>query len=886
MFPRICILLSIVLFSIVACSSKTKEELYAGGLAEIKSSNPKGAIVFFKNALEKDTNYYEARYELAKAYLAAGLFDLAEKEFQKALAQKPSQVEIKLQLARLHILVNKPGEAKKEIQEYVQGHGETSETLELAGIVSAVQGDPHEAERNLLRSLEADPSKTGVRLELAELYARVSALGKEAEARRLLEKVISSEPRNTRAFQLLAELEIISGHKDKALAIYRKISGIDPTNIAALYKEGLLYVDKGDLDKADQVSAELAGKFPRRPEGSRLKGIIAFRKKNYRDAIPQMQKSIVAGPSPEAYYYLGLCNYYMGALETATSQFRMIFDNNPYSERARFLVALILAKQKRLDDSVAELRKILDANPAMALAHNLLGSVYMSKGMYDEGMKELNRAIELDPSIVDAHLKKGIFYLQRGDLKEAETDFATAVSVSPELLSTRLILATFYIRQNDYAKAMSLLHQGIEGKKSDAVLYNNMAVVMNAESKPAEALEYLQKAKKSDPSYLAASFNIATIYAAGNQTEKALQEYRDVLQKDPSNARALMSLAALLEIEGRDGDAYGYYKKAVETNEGTAYLALANYLMRKKKVDDALSVLDKAIRSIPRNAAALEMKKSILLADKRYREALDVCDDIASINPGQGITDKVNIYIVMKDTPHALEQARRYTILNSRSALGYMMLAVIHENNHELDRAVAEIRKGIQTEPENVQAILMLGNLYTKMKDYKSAMAAYAEALRKSPDSPPVLFAEGALLEEMGKKKEAIAKYREALTKSENYVPALNNLAYLYVTGYGNPREGLRLAFRGYNLEPTNPGIMDTLGYALLKNGRAAEAQKLLEKSSLLLRNDPTVEYHLALALKGNGMPDKAAASLRRSLSLGDFPEAADARKLLEQITW
>ena len=62
-------LLILLLILLTSCGGKTKEELYAEGMKQVKDGNHNGAIVLFKNALEKDQNYVDARYQLARAYL-------------------------------------------------------------------------------------------------------------------------------------------------------------------------------------------------------------------------------------------------------------------------------------------------------------------------------------------------------------------------------------------------------------------------------------------------------------------------------------------------------------------------------------------------------------------------------------------------------------------------------------------------------------------------------------------------------------------------------------------------------------------------------------------------------------------------------------------------
>ena len=76
----------IIMLMLTACSSKTKEELYSEGLKQLNAENPSGAVVLFKSALEKDENYLDARFQLAKAYAKLGKKEQAEKEFLKVLS--------------------------------------------------------------------------------------------------------------------------------------------------------------------------------------------------------------------------------------------------------------------------------------------------------------------------------------------------------------------------------------------------------------------------------------------------------------------------------------------------------------------------------------------------------------------------------------------------------------------------------------------------------------------------------------------------------------------------------------------------------------------------------------------------------------------------------
>lgn len=863
------------------CSSKTKEELYSEGLKQVNAANPSGAVVFFKNALEKDENFLDARFQLGMAYAKLGKREQAEKEFLKVLRQNPSRDEVTLELAALYNADNKADEAFKLGEQYLNKHPGSVEGLEVLGISCAMNKRYEDAEQYLLQALKTDPSRSKAKIELAAVY--VSG-GKAQNARGLLDELVRTDTKNIRAFYMLAAIEKDSGNTDKALKIYRKILENNKAETLAAYKSGLIYIEKGDLEKADKTADDLLANFPKRADGQRLKGLVSYHRKNYTDAMDYLQNSLKITPTLEAYYYLGLCYYNRGELENALSQYRKILDNLPTSRQARLMTGAILLTQKRTDDAINEIQKVLQMDDGDAAAHNLLGNAYMAKGMFVEGMREFNQATRIDPKIVDAYMKRGFFYFSRGKNAEGETELATAVKAAPDVLNSRLLLASYYLRGGNGSKALSVLKSGLTGKQSDALLYNSIAAVLFSQNKLDEGLKSIQKAKEVDPAFPASYQNLATFYAATGKYEMAVEEYTSLLRNDPRNYQAMLGLAALYEIKGDDKQALVYYQKAKETRQPAAFLAQASYHLKKKEADKAIKVLDEAITMNPRDISALELKGRILVSDKKYKEAVKVFDDVEALNPEAGIVLKVNTYTAMKDTAKAVEQARKVIAKHPKSARGYMLLGFVYEGQQDYGNAINEVKNGLRVDGNDVNALLYLGKLLEIRKDYDQAMTAYTDAALKKPDFVPALYAQGAILDLKSKKKEAAEKYRQCLEKSNTYVPALNNLAYLSADGYGNKEESLRLAIRAFELEPGNAGVMDTLGYALLKNHRIGDAKKVLEKAVNLLQNNPTVNYHLALAYKEFGDKPNAVRTLQKALSLGQFSDENAAKFMLSEL--
>jgi putative PEP-CTERM system TPR-repeat lipoprotein len=876
------IILALILMIVIsACGSKSKEELYKEGMKQLEASNPNGAVVLFKSALEKDENYLDARFQLAKSYVKLGKRDQAEKEFNKVLTQNPARDEVLIELAEIMNATKRADEGFRLGEQYLAKHPGAAEGLEVLGVASAGKNQFEDAERYLLQAVSANPSRTKTKLELAAMYVTA---GKEPKAKSLLEELSRTDPKNTRPLYMLAIMELRSGNQDKALEIYNSIITNHPSEALAVYKAGIIQIEKGDLDKADKSADDLLKRFPKRADGHRLKGLVSYQRKNYAEAMTHLQSSIKITPTLEAYQFLGLCFYNRGEFESALSQFRKILDNTPDSRQGRLMVGTILLAQKRVDDAVVEIQKVLQADDRDAVAHNLLGNAYMAKGMFDDGMREFNKATKIDPKIVDAYLKKGYFYFSQGKNNEGEFELATAVQAVPDAMNSRLMLASYHLRSGKGDKALAVLKSGLTGKKGDAFLLNSIASVYATLNKPDEGVKQLQKAKELDPAFPTSYQNMATYYISTGKYEKAIEEYSALLRIDPQNAGAMLGLAGLYEIKGNDSDAAAYYQKAADTKQPAAFLAKAGYHLKKKETSKALKVLDDALKIDSRNVAVLEMKGRALAGDKKFKEAIRVFDEIELSNPEAATALKIGAYVSMKDAPKAVELARKIIEKSPNSARGYMVLGSIYESQKDYARSIQEVKNGIRVDGNNVQALVQLGNLYTASKDYSQAMTAYQDACRKRPDFVPALFAQGVLLEQTGKSKEAAIKYRSVLEKTETFVPALNNLAYLCASGYGSKEEALRLAVSAFKNEPGNAGVMDTLGFALLKNNRLEDARNVMEKAVTLLPDNPTVTYHLGLVYKESGDKQNALKTLQKALSQGTFPDSKTASMLVVEL--
>ncbi|MCF6266074.1 MAG: PEP-CTERM system TPR-repeat protein PrsT [Desulfuromusa sp.] len=874
------LILFIFLF-VVSCGGQSKEELLQEGNRLRTEGNFRGAVVLYKNALEKDVNYIDARVGLAKAYLSSGNFDRAEKEFQKVLLQNPSQTDLLLQLATVYIQKKQPEKALLELDKYHADNKESVESLVLYGRAHGASGDIDSAEKLFKKALRLDPASIEPRLNLAKVFLQKKELTK---AKNYLEEVISIDNQQIEAYYILANIETRQGDREAALAAYQKIIQADAKQLQAFYMSGILQMDLGDLDAAQATVDKILSSFADRPEGSRLNGLLLYRQGKYAEAKVALENSLKKQQHLLSYFFLGLSYYGLEQYELALNQFQKALDLNPGFERARVLVAMTLLKQKRLDDAIIEVQRVLRTNPNNAYAHNILGSAYLANGQYDKGMAELETATELDPTLADAYIKRGIFHLAKGQGAEGEADLVKAVAAAPEVLNGRLMLVTHYLRQKNYSAAIQNLQDGMDGSKADALLNNYLAAAYFSQKKPEKALAALEKAKQVNPDYLTPYFNIASYYASQSKYDKAIAEYQQVLAKDSKNVRALLGIAALYNVQGQESQLDDIYGQIEATGSEQGFVTAAQYQLKKKDLAETLAIVDRGLEVYKSSVPLLELKGGLHLQQKQLDKAESAYIKLSGLSPERGNSLLVRFYLSSGQAGKAEQLVSELLKSAADKEYPYLLSSGLLRGQKKPKEAAEVLQKGIATVTNPLRLQMQLGRVYEQEGQFQQAEQLYQRIVDTSPRFSAAYTSLGFLKERNGDKGAALDFYKTAIKYDKKNIPALNNLAYLLVDNFGEEKEALNYAMNAYRLQPNDPRIMDTLGYILVKNNRAKDALNLLEKANEMLPEVPAVALHLAMAKIQVGESAAARDLLSWVVVEGTSSEVEKARKLLEKI--
>jgi len=140
-----------------------------------------------------------------------------------------------------------------------------------------------------------------------------------------------------------------------------------------------------------------------------------------------------------------------------------------------------------------------------------------------------------------------------------------------------------------------------------------------------------------------------------------------------------------------------------------------------------------------------------------------------------------------------------------------------------------------------------------------------------------------AAVAQRGMDGQAMALYQQALAIQPDFWVANRNLAYLYFN-HGDFPETVHFLARSLAAGPEEGDQFLILGLALLRLGRLTEAEKAVRAALLLRPQGKNYHVGLGMVLRGEGRLPEAKREIE--LELSQDVQNAQARTLLEEVTW
>lgn len=826
----------------------------------------------------------------AEADLALHKDDAARTAAADAQRLAPRSLEAATAVARVARASGDAAGAEKAIALALAINPHAPEALLMRADALAAKGDIVGAIAACDDAVVAAPDSPMPRVRRAELLLDK---GDDARAKADIAATLDKFPHSPAALFLQAELDVRSKDYKGADAALQQLGPVLSQLPRGEFLQALVKANLNQPEQAADAATRYLTHAPDDQAGYKLLGQIDLAARRPVEAVDVLNRAVGAGHADsEMLQMLAEAYAQTGAAAQAVQTMQQAIALAPGDTR---LLSRLAALRLRTGDPIEaahDLQHLLevlpvaatpsvttstpatatsssssdDQSPTAAQTAAALVIASLQSGNSDQAASALDRlrksganprlVLELD----------GLIKLARVDLDGARTDFEKAIKSNPEDPAPRLDFARVLELQGKSAQAEMQLEQAVAADKANVAAVGSLVALYLSEDKTDQALAVLQSAHQAFPANPVLVVALADMHTRTKQPQKALELLAPTLNAAQNNSlapdRATNQSAAFLLLGARERAqlALGQHREASETMREMLALQPANLQLRIQlakelaeagNVADAKAMLHEGLASQPGNLPLLQADVQIAAKAGGIQAGLARADELErdAANLPAARMLKGDLYAAEKKFPEAV--AAYKSELKDDSSVGLVVrLALAQRAAGNPDEAAATLRNWLGKHPDSVEA--------------QTALASFDLTAHRLDVAKQELNA--------------------LLAKQPSDATTLNNLAWIAQQQNDLP-QARQLAQRAWMLSST-PQSADTLGWIVLAQGQTATALDLLRTAANGMKDDPTIQYHYAVALKDAGQKPEAEAILTKlSNQPVAFDEQDDAKRLLQELT-
>ncbi|HEY9784837.1 MAG TPA: tetratricopeptide repeat protein [Candidatus Obscuribacterales bacterium] len=201
--------------------------------------------------------------------------------------------------------------------------------------------------------------------------------------------------------------------------------------------------------------------------------------------------------------------------------------------------------------------------------------------------------------------------------------------------------------------------------------------------------------------------------------------------------------------------------------------------------DDALHLSARVCRLQPNNVDALVILGGALTRKKRYEEAIDCLTRAIELDPKNAyayvMRGRAHYHGADSNLDAALKDLKKAVALDPHVRDGQFYLGVAYSTQSMTGKALDCLNKAIKLDPDNANIYFFRSGVYSALKQHKKSIDDMSSYIRLKPRDSVGFLGRAAAYEQVGQYQKAIEDYTSALKIKADDLRAYSLRAALYV---------------------------------------------------------------------------------------------------------
>ncbi len=305
--------------------------------------------------------------------------------------------------------------------------------------------------------------------------------------------------------------------------------------------------------------------------------------------------------------------------------------------------------------------------------------------------------------------------------------------------------------------------------------------------------------------------------------------------------------------------------------EEDAFEKIINYYQEKEDLVKAMEAANIGCEQFPYSSLLLIKKADILIANRRYQDALDILEHASLLDGGD-----INVYILKTDAYLALDQQEKAVIL-LEEALGLFEgeekiemlfeLADVYDDYEDFDKVFDCLKMILEDEPNNEEALYKICFWTDFTGRNEESIRLHQQIIDEYPYNELAWFNLGAAYQGIKLYEKSIDAYKYAITIEEKFDYAYRNMgdAYIRLRKY---KDAIEVLEKVNELAKPEDVIYEAIGHCYDKMKNFAQARFNYRKATHLRQDDSKLFYKIACTYFNEGQWQSCLKQLETAMKI------------------
>ncbi|MCM2283965.1 MAG: tetratricopeptide repeat protein [Desulfobacula sp.] len=662
------------------------------------------AVNLWSNAYSRNENNFSLANKIGDTYLKLGRFDKAESFLIKAEETDPENISIKINLAKVYILLWKLPEADKICRFLSEKKFEDPELDLIRADISLMSNEMDKAENYYRKAIIG--SKDSLRA-LMKLAIFLKSSNRNVEADEIFKIVQKNTVLSPQIYLLSADYYLLDNQYENAEKAVMEAIKTEPEDISLKYYLVKLYLAEENNNKAEKLLETIStGQDDNHHQLMMADVYILNNKFEDAEKIIFAFKKKHSEPSADFELLQGKFWLYKGKPAYAAAHFKTALELKPGLLNARYLLGIthLINGKTKLSENC--LTGALQISPNHYQSLLLISELLYKKEEYDLSLDYIERLIEKYPEDFTGRIIKGLNLIGQEKYDLAKHEFIK----SAQLSKNKIDISYYYL--------------GLTEELSGNFI---------------SAAHHYKRVLEINPELIEVSHRYCKMLIMTGQKEVLDDFLRQKISKGNESFGKYYLAGKVSLLMKRKSDGEAYLKKAMTFQDapGHIYRELADFYEKENKFEKAVEVLKECMEKKP------DYPEAWIELSSLYVNRMDMTMALEIIQTGH---ERFNDHPVFQTN------------------LAWLWL----ENNQDTDKALEMAQSAYEKKPDNVAMADTLGWAYYHKGIYSQAAWLLSDAEKKDPDNGFIKYHLGMTYYQQGEIEKAVKYLQSAMESEES----------------------------------------------------------------------------------------------------------------------